>query len=275
MQGMLKVPRSKPGRRLPCLAGIALTTLGLSGCADFWDQVTSREFKVKQLWVRRDPMEVLRTSTDGDERAKALRGLKEPKQHGGTDREQDEVVGILTKTATSDKQPLCRLAAIQALGNFKDARAVEALSTVFYDTSSAARSRQDIVAAVYNPVNFTPDITTNIRCQALRSLGETGNPAALKVLMLAVGEPKAEGPEQDRQQVMDVRITAARALGNFKEPQSNEALVRVLKTEKDVALRACAREALEESTGKKVPPELLGPNAPPEPNIIQKVVNWF
>ena len=81
--------RGRPGRWAARLSAAALAGAGLCGCANFWDDVTSRDFKIKSLWEPRpNPMVVLRDSTDGDERAKALRALQEPKQHGGSDTDE-------------------------------------------------------------------------------------------------------------------------------------------------------------------------------------------
>ena len=53
------------------LAGPVLAALGLTGCADFWDEVTSKDFKVKTLFVHEDPVVVLRETSDGDSCASA------------------------------------------------------------------------------------------------------------------------------------------------------------------------------------------------------------
>src|SRR5205823_10672722 len=98
------------------------------GCACFWDDVTSRDFTWNSMFTKPNPLLVLRDSSDGDKRAKALGSLREPKQYGGSSAEQDAIVSILTTAATTEKQPLCRLAAIQSLGHFKDLRAVKGLS---------------------------------------------------------------------------------------------------------------------------------------------------
>ncbi len=242
--------------------------LGLCGCAGFWDDVTSRDFSFSAFFVKPNPMLVLRDSTDGDKRAKALRALHEPKQYGGTDEEQEVVVKILTTAAATEKQPLCRLAAIQALGHFKDPRAVQGLKDAFFNASA-----------------FAPETSTVIRCQALTALGQTGNADAVELLARVVREPPAEGPNVDKQQTLDIRIAAARALGNFSHYQATEALVHVLQTEKDVALRDRAHESLELSTGKKLPPdakaweELL--HQPNDQNVAQEqpkkiqLLGWF
>jgi HEAT repeat protein len=180
----------------------------------------------------------LRDSSDGDQRAKALRSLREPKQYGGSDTDQDAVVNILNTAAATEKQPLCRLAAVQALGRFKDPRAVKGLTDAFYNASA-----------------FSTETATVIRCQALRALGETGNPAAVELLARVVREPPAEGTEGEKQQTLDVRIAAARALGKFSHYQATEALVRVMQNERDIALRDRAYESLQAATGKKLPPD--------------------
>src|SRR5436853_1666446 len=99
------------------------------------DTLTSRKFR-KDPWNTtvhliqpEDPLVVLRADPprDGDERAKAMRRLKEPIETGGTQPDQDEVVELLARTATSDPSPLLRLAAIDALSRFRDPRAAGVL----------------------------------------------------------------------------------------------------------------------------------------------------
>src|SRR5262249_19764267 len=154
------------------------------------------------------------------------------------DEEQEAVLKILTTAAATEKQPLCRLAAIQALGHFKDPRAVDGLSSAFY-----------------NAGNFAPETSSVIRCHAVTSLGQTGNPAAIELLTKVVREPPAEGTDLEKQLTLDVRIAAARALSNFSHYQATESLVRVLQTDKDIALRDSANQSLQMVTGKKLPPD--------------------
>ena len=229
---------SKAGRRIRSTAGPLLAVLSLSGCANFWDDVTSRDFQFKTLFVQPDPLQVLQTSNDGDHRAKALRALKEPIANGGTQADQDEAMKILTSAAISDKQPICRLAAMQTLGRFKDPRASTALMDAFYRANS-----------------FAPDTTAMLQCHALKSLGETANPAGTELLIRVVREPRSDGTEVERQNAMDIRLAAARALGHFSDQQSEAALFTVMRSEKDVGLRMCAYEALKTSTGKRMPLE--------------------
>lgn len=209
------------------------------GCAGLWDDVTSKDFEVQALFFKPDPLKVLEKSNDGDKRARALRDLSEPKQSSGTDAEQDLYIKILTTAANNDAQPLCRLAAIQTLGHYKDPRAVQALLTAF----GAAAER------------FPPDTATIIQCQALHALGETQSPGAVDLLVRVVREPRpaSDVTEQEKQQSLDRRTAAARSLGNFKEGPSVEALVYVLQNEKDIALKDSAHDSLVKATGKDLP----------------------
>jgi len=241
VQRLLPATFGKPRRWARCLAGAALTSLGLSGCVGFWDDVTSRDFKVQAMFVTPNPLLVLRDSTDGDHRAKALRALGEPNKHGGTQEDQDTILKILVTAASGEKQALCRAAAIQSLGKFKDPRAVDGLINAYYAVGE----------------KYTQDTATDLRIRALTALGETGNPAAVEHLVLVLRQQKAKGPDQDQRLAMDERIAAARALGHFKHYQATEALVQVLKTEKDVALRDRAHESLVAATGKELPADAV------------------
>jgi len=213
--------------------------VGLSGCRETFDEITSRDFHVKEFFSKPpDALVVLRDNKDGDKRQKALRRLTEPLANGGTQQDQDVVVTILVTAASKEKEALCRLAAVQTLGKFKDPRAVEGLKNAYYAASS-----------------FSPETANVLKCCALAELGETGNPAAVDTLVAALREPPVEGSEAERQLKLDERIAAARALGHFKQYQATESLVVVLRKEKDPGLRNRAHESLEEATGKDFPPD--------------------
>ena len=220
------------------LLGAALATacLGAVGCGSFWDDVTRRDFSFSRLYSRPDPLVVLRDSQDPDDRARAMRSLREPLQYGGDQKDQDVVVTVLTTAAMSDRQAVCRMAAVTALQHFKDPRAVEALKEAYYRAG-----------------NLNPETATALRCMTLSALGETGQPAAVELLVKVVKEPPVEGAAEDKQAKMDERIAAARALGHFKEYQATEALADVLRTDQDVALRNRSAEALRSITGKDLP----------------------
>ena len=136
-------------------AVLAVGLLGSSGCATFWDDVTSREFKFNEMFQpAAPPLQVLETSQDGDKRAKALARLKEPMRHGGTQAEQDTVVKVLVDSATSERQALCRIRALESLRSFHDPRAVEGIKEAYYRAGS-----------------FNPDMASVVRIQALEALG--------------------------------------------------------------------------------------------------------
>jgi HEAT repeat protein len=219
-------------------AALVACCCGLSGCGHFWEDLMQGDFNPDTLFHQPDPLVVLRDSKEGDKRARALDELTEPLARGGSQQEQDLIVKVLSAAATSDEQALCRLAAIDALRHFRDPRAVQALEQAYYRAGF-----------------FNPETATVIRCQALQALGDTGNPEAIKTLVRVAGEPPVEGPEQEKQQKLDERIAAVRALGKFPQAAATQALVQVLRSEQDVALRVRAHDALQVATGQRLPPD--------------------
>jgi HEAT repeat protein len=219
---------------------VPLTCAALSGCAGFWDEVTSRDFHFKDAFHKRpDPLWVIQNSTDNDRRRRALESLQEPLQHRGTPEQQDQVLKALTTAALSDPQATCRLAAISTLSHFKDPRAAEALVEAYYRASS-----------------FDPEPKHAIHCLALYALGEVRQPVAVDVLVKALRSPPDAGDkgEQDVQWQRDERIAAARALGHYPQYQAAESLVAVLRTEQhDIALRKRANDSLQAITGQDFP----------------------
>src|SRR5262249_56892618 len=121
------------------------------------------------------PLTVLQDSDDGTRRAYALASLREPLQNGGTQRDQEAFLQILTKSASGDRDPLCRIAAVRALGHFKDPRAADALRAV-----------------TEQRLEFTGELNNMIRVEALRALAETGQPQAVERL----GQGAKEAPPQ-------------------------------------------------------------------------------
>ena len=59
-----------------------------------------------------------------------------------------------------------------------------------------------------------------------------------------------EESEVEKQQTLDVSLTAIRSLGKYNQFESTETLLHLLKTEKDVAVRDRAYESLQLATGK-------------------------
>jgi hypothetical protein len=233
------------------LLAVCLLPLACAGCANFWDKITAKDFEISSLWVKPNPLLVLRDSKDGDKRKEALLALREPNQHGGTPQEQDAIVEIVTKAAVTEHTPIARMAAIESLSKFKDPRATEYLISAYYKSYGfTTESKEEI--------KFNPEAANMIRCKALVALGEqmdpkAPNPKAISLLVDVVGGPKTKAADLDRQMEMDERIAAARSLSKINQPRATDALLTVLKNEKDVALRDRAQESLEASTGKKIP----------------------
>jgi hypothetical protein len=205
------------------------------GCAGAWDQVLSRDFSFHDYFSPPDPLVVLRDDTDGDHRARALRRLGEPKLNGGTDKDQDFTVQLLTTAAAAERAALCRLAAIETLETYKDPRVVRGLEDA-YDRATS----------------FPAETASIIRCRALEALGKVEQPAAVGILVRVLRAPPAaeQSTEAEKQQTTDERTAAARALGHYQGSAVAEALVAVMKTEKDLALLDCAHASLQASTGK-------------------------
>ncbi len=256
-------------RPLTILGVCVLVVCGSSGCADFWDKVTAQDFKLKTLWEKEpSPLIILRDSSDGAKKGLALAALKEPKQHGGTDQQQDDYIHLLEEAATKSMEPLCRLGAIQALADYKDPRAAQILD-VAYKTNSFADAQ----------------LNTDIRNQALNALEKTGSPIARNLFMIVAASP---GPDpksilEDRDQTDRERLAALRGLARFHDPVVAGVLLKVLADEKNVALKDRAQMSLVAITGKTLPPDAAAWRAyleghPPtataaEPNIFQKIVN--
>src|SRR5687768_6497570 len=116
----------------------AVIVLGVTGCASTWDTLSSKRFREKPwetAFGTDDPLQVLRTSSDGEERARAMRRLKEPLADGRSEADQEVAFEILATAAASDPSPWVRMAAIDALGRFQDPRATEALAVAFHQAT--------------------------------------------------------------------------------------------------------------------------------------------
>jgi HEAT repeat protein len=243
--------------------------LSAGGCAPFWDEVLSRERDIHGYFHPPDPLVVLKDSTDGERRARALSALNEPNQHGGKAEDQEVYVKILTTTATTDRDPLCRLAAIRTLGGYKDPRAAKALDDIFANTK----------------LPFTQDFNNTIRQTALRSIEQVGSEESRQRLITIARQPSPaqDASSMDRQQIQDEKLIAIRALGKYHQTECLETLLSIMETEKDVALRDRAHQSLQTATGKTLPAEpqvwrtaLAGqPTNVEQPNLIQRVSGWF
>jgi HEAT repeat protein len=265
------------------LGGAAACAVGLTGCAGTYDLVTSQRFKDRPfhtLFVTEDPMEVLEKVQEGDDRVRAMHNLKEPKENGGTAAQQDRAIAILQESAVNDKRPLIRLAAVEALSRFKDPRVGPILVAAYHNAGQSGPKDKDsevttavAVAGVKGAVGaFTMDTITNIQCNSLDSLGQHRSPDGLQLLVQIASMPtetkrKPAGAIEpagllsldaevgigiDR---VDVRLAAIRALGGYdKDSTAIRALIGVLKTDRDVAVRGRAHESLVKITGEDLPP---------------------
>lgn len=268
-----------------CLRSVAVLFAGLAGCTHTWDDVTSRDFKMAQLWTPApSPLETAASSTDGYKRARALVKLSDPGRDSAL---RDQHLAALQKAAQTDRDPLCRMAALRTLGGYKDSRASAILSEVYLG----------------NP-GMSAENNALIRQQALAALEQNGPPEAKQTFMRAAKQPGGgltTAAYRDRVEILDERLLAVRALGKFKDRDAVETLVSLLETEKDVALRACAQEALRASTGRNIPadgkawreylatgreparPSLFAtptknsppPKAEPREGPIQLISNWM
>jgi len=304
------------------LAGFAVASFGLAGCVGTWDTITSRRFRehpfvtMQHLMQPEDPVLVLRADPlrDGDERAAAMRRLKEPIRNKGTREDQDAILDILAYSARSDPSPVLRMEAIGALGRFEDPRVTAYLLTAYQNAhgrkEGEAAPRLPTVDAgvvqtglsagraptrgladrfpITGPTGFPPEWVSAIRCRSLDSLARTGRPEAVRFLAAVAGGAGADiTPEgaDDR----EVRIAAVRGLGRCRQPESVVALAQVLKAEADkhdTAIIGRTHEGLVRLTGKKLPPDpqqwnevvQAGVILAPEPtwwdNMVEQAARW-
>jgi hypothetical protein len=252
---------------------VAIAGLGLchaTGCVTAWDNITSRGYREKlfskpyeTLFVTPDPLVVLRDSADGDERAKALKRLGKPDRHRSA-AQQEEVLTLLATAAKSEKHPLCRLAAIDCLGQYQDPRSahalVEAFDVLTPGGAAAAGNTGPLARRSIRPdlLAFAPETSRMIQCRTLTALGQTAQPEAAQFLARMARQPAA--PAGDEETAHELRLAAVRGLAHCKDAAGSEALVSVLaevqdKGSREVALRDRAHESLQKSTGKNLPPD--------------------
>ena len=296
--------------RLLMIAAVA-APIGLSGCAGTWDAVSSRKFRKKpfdttyRMISPEDAMVVLRANPprEGDERAAAMRRLKEPLAAGRGQQDQDEIVEMLGRTATADASPVLRIAAIEALGRFTDPRSPGILQIAYLKAHGRAEGVADPVSPesgiqlagagrmpsrsslvpLSGPVGFSPEVVEAIRCHTMVALGRTNHPDAVPFLSaVAAGPGAANAPEgcDDR----EVRLAAVRGLSTCRHPESVAALSRVLASErgKDTALTGRAHDGLVTLTGKRLPADpqkwndvvQAGATIAPEPSWVENAFEW-
>lgn len=276
------------------LAWLVVALLTNVGCTGTWDTLTSRRFLqhpgpgLKKMMRPEDPVTVLLEDPprDGDERASAMRRLKEPIRNGGTQEDQDAVMAALEKLAVTDSSPVMRMEAIAALGRFEDVRTTAVLMSAYQNAHgrkpgdplppkltdpgvvsagvgaagprggpTARRAPIEAFDMKQGPVGYPPEWVSAIRCRCAESLGRTNRPEAAKFLATIAGGAGAdvamEGSE-DR----DVRLAAVRGLSKCRQPEAVVALAEVLQaeaTKKDTAMIGRSHQGLVHLTGKKLP----------------------
>jgi HEAT repeat protein len=208
--------------------GLLLPTLG--GCY-FHECITAKSpegdfrsnmsYKWKMLFDNREPLTVLGESQDGDMRRRAYLRLK----IDGDAKQKEVVANVLIEGTKSEKDVICRLAAMERLPELKDPRATQTLIDAFYAPANFGEK---------NPV---------VRVAAITALGRIGDATSAQTLTEALA----------RDPSVEVRIAAAKGLRNYQSYQATEALVRALREEKDVALRFEAMTSLQKMTGKDLP----------------------
>ncbi|MBX9678540.1 MAG: hypothetical protein K2X38_07230 [Gemmataceae bacterium] len=242
------------------------------GCANFWDDITARDFSVRNWWTQEDPIIVLHKSTDGWKRAKAIARLNNPKNQ----EEREQYFKILSTVALQgdamldDKikndQPMCRLAAITVLGQSKDARAPKILEDVYLQR-----------------LPYTPELAKVVRQQALAALEETGEANSRSLFIRVARQPGADATSAtaDHLQTLDERLAAIRALSKYSQPDVVETLVHLMESDRDVAIRSRAWDSLKTATKKDLPNDakawremLATGKEPPRPSLIEKAAAW-
>jgi hypothetical protein len=142
---------------------------------------------------------------------------------------------------------------------------------------------------ITGPTGYPQEWVTAIRCRAAEALGRTNRPEAARFLAAVAGgagsDISVEGGEE-----RDVRLAAIRGLGRCRQPESVDALARVLSAEagnNDTALVGRTHEGLVRLTGKKLPPDpqqwgevvQAGVVIAPEPgwwqNAIDQAAAWM
>ncbi|HEX4611946.1 MAG TPA: HEAT repeat domain-containing protein [Urbifossiella sp.] len=286
-------------RVLP-IAGLVGLACVLTGCAGALDTITSRQFRKEpfdttyRMFKPQDPLVILWADPpkSGDERAKAMLRLQEPLTQGLTQTEQDEVMDTLAQAATVDPSPVLRLAAIAALGRFKDARAPGILMLAYQNATGKPDDPQPVPVArvpgagrppLAAPTGFAPEVVVTIRSRVLEGLGRSGRPEIIPFLAsVAAGSTPGNGPEgsDDR----EIRLAAIRGLGVCRHPDAVVALSQVMSADagKDPAVTGRAHDGLVSLTGQRIPADparwnqvvQAGVTIAPEPNAVDRAVHW-
>jgi hypothetical protein len=234
---------------------LPLLAISFTGCASTWDNFSSRQYRSDvasnpmRLFSDEDPMTVLRTSTDGHARAKAMLKLEQP----NSPQEANEALGYLSDAAIKDTSPVVRSAAIDALGRFNDPQTFNLLYAA-YQQSNGPQASQTGITNLYNTNGYSPEVITMLKSRALESMAKTGRPEAVR--FVAEVAMKQEDIKNSTTVDRDVRLAAVRSLGMVKTKESAQILLNIMNNEsiRDTAVSNRAHEGLVKLTGANYQP---------------------
>lgn len=274
-----------------------VVSFGLVGCASTWDRVSSKSFRdapITAMTKNDEPMHTLVTKKDGNSRTEAMRKLKEPIANGQSEQVQSEALQILADEATGSPSPIVRTAAIDALGRFRDPRAVNILIAAYHkadghsndpgpngelvQTGAVADESFRNPSSLLGPIGFEPAFITTLRSRVATALANTSQPEAIRFLAKVAQTRPATAVEDPSER--DVRAAAVRSLGSIRTKESVAVLADVLKAEngRDVVIAGHAVDGLKRLTGKNYAAEpekwsavvQAGAELAPEPNMVQR-----
>jgi HEAT repeat protein len=244
---------------------VALFASCLAGCGHFSDDFWARNengdwwdfsYKWDLAWNQGGPpLKVLAESQDGDLRCRAIMRLTEP----NNPQDLEHYLTILAAAAKSERDVICRIAAVQQLTTYRDPKATQA-----------------IIEAYQAPAKGM-DTGVMLQLAIVAALGQRKDPAGMDTLVDALN-PKNPA---------DLRAAAAQALGRFPNYKSAEALLASLKQDRNIAVRHEAHESLVKLTGRDLPPDAAawelafkqaadkGEPLAKEPTLMMKLANWW
>jgi len=159
----------------------------------------------------------------------------------------DDVTSLIQKLNNDDL--LIRLNAIKALGDARDARAVEPLVAALGDKNCGCAASNALVkignTSVEPLIAALKDENMIARRNAAKALGEIKDPRAVKPLITTLKDEDAT-----------VRWQAVKALGEIKDPRAVEPLVSTLKDDNTI-VRWHAAKALENIGDPSVKPLIV------------------
>ena len=207
----------------------------LAGCSHFGEDFFARNeqgewydlsYKFDLAWNQGGPpLEVLAKSQDGDLRRRAIERLTEP----GDAKQREHYITVLGAAARSERDAICRLAAVQQLGTYKDPAATKALVDA-YQIPANVQEKNGI-----------------IQVTIVQALGKTKDPAGLTTLVAALDPKNTE----------DLRAAAAHSIGKFPPSQplydASAALLASFKQEKSTVVKHEVHQSLVRITGRDLP----------------------